>query len=68
MTLKLDGYFLGPMLHHPIFFLKKIRVTLESRTFISVPVLVTFTLYLLTPFLSNIRIKIADDTVNRPFL
>ena len=44
MKLKLDGYFVGPMLHHPIFFLKRIRVALESRTLISVPVLVTFTL------------------------
>ena len=43
MKLKLDGYFLGPMLHYLIFFLKKIRVALESRTLIWVPVLLTIT-------------------------
>ena len=42
MKLKLDGYFLGPMLYHPIF-LKKIRVTFESRTLIWVPLLLTIT-------------------------
>ena len=40
MKLKLGGYFLGPMLHDPIF-LKKIRVALESRILIWVPHLLT---------------------------
>ena len=43
MKLKLGGYFLGPMLHH-LFFLKKIRVTLESQTLIWVPLLQAMTL------------------------
>ena len=54
MKLKLDDYFLGPisMLHDPIyfillffliFFLKKIRVALKSRTLIWVPPLLTIT-------------------------
>ena len=44
MKLKLDGYFLGPMLHHPIFLKRKSHVARESRTLISVPVVVTFIL------------------------
>ena len=47
MKLKLDGYILGPMLHHPIF-KKKIRVALESRTLIWVPLLQAMTLNILT--------------------
>ena len=43
MKLKLGGYFLGLMLHHPIF-LKKIHVALESRTLIWVPLLQAKTL------------------------
>ena len=47
MKLKVGGYFLGPMLHHPIF-LKKVRVAFESPTLIWVPVLLTVTVeYLL---------------------
>ena len=42
MKLKLDGYFLDPMLYHSIF-LKKIRFTFESRTLIWVPLLLTIT-------------------------
>ena len=48
MKLKLDGYFLGPMLHQLFFFFffffKKILVALESRILIWVPLLQAMTL------------------------
>ena len=59
MKLKLGGYFLGPMLHHPIFFFKKIRVALESRTLIWAPLLQAMTLNNNTNRVSKGKTKIA---------
>ena len=46
---KTSMLFSGPDVASSYFFLKKIRVALESQTLISVPVLVTFTLNMKTP-------------------
>ena len=56
MKLKLDGYILGPMLRYPIFFKKKIRVALESRTLIWVPLLQAMTLKLKQNYMQDTKL------------
>ena len=49
----------GPNVASSYFFLKKIRVALESRTLISVPLLQTMTLNLLVP---SVMLKVIAQT------